>query len=76
MKLNVYSGMMALVLTLALSYSMAHAVGTPEQIEKCTPDVMRLCSADVPDVKKITACMHAKRSQISAACRATEHKHR
>ena len=49
--------MAVLAVTLILWYSMAHAVGSPEQIEKCTPDVMRLCSADVPDVKKITACI-------------------
>ncbi len=36
--------------------------------QACTPDAMRLCSEFIPDVAKITACMKAKRAQISAAC--------
>jgi len=36
--------------------------------QACTPDAMRLCSAFIPDVAKITACMKAKHSQLSAAC--------
>jgi len=31
---------------------------------------MRLCSAHVPDVQKITACMSRNRRNLSAACRA------
>jgi hypothetical protein len=31
---------------------------------------MRLCGNYVPDVQRITACMHAKRSQLSPRCRA------
>ena len=34
-----------------------------------TPDAMRLCSEFVPDVAKITACMHRKYSQIGPECR-------
>jgi hypothetical protein len=37
--------------------------------QACTPDAMRLCSEFIPDVPKITACMHAKRAQLSAECR-------
>lgn len=36
--------------------------------ELCTPDVMRLCSEFIPDRGRITACMKAKRSQLSGAC--------
>ena len=48
----------------------AAAQGTPEQQQACTPDVMRLCSAFVPDVAKITVCMNHNRASISPACRA------
>jgi hypothetical protein len=41
--------------------------------QACTPDVMRLCNAFVPDVAKITACMNRNRSQVSAACRDAIH---
>jgi hypothetical protein len=36
--------------------------------ELCTPDVMRLCSEFIPDVDEITACMQAKRRQLSPEC--------
>jgi len=49
--------------------------------QACTPDAMRLCSAVIPDVARITACMKANRSQLSPACRVfmrggTAHGHR
>lgn len=37
--------------------------------QACTPDAMRLCSEFIPDVPKITACMRAKRAQLSPECR-------
>jgi hypothetical protein len=47
----------------------AAAQGSPEAQQACTPDAMRLCSEFIPDVPKVTACMLAKRSQLSEACR-------
>lgn len=47
----------------------ASAQGSPDARQACTPDAMRLCSEFIPDVAKITACMRAKRSQLSEACR-------
>ena len=43
---------------------------TQEQEQACTPDAFRLCSAAIPDVGRVTACMVAKKSQLSPACRA------
>ena len=37
--------------------------------QACTPDAMRLCSDVIPDVARVTACMKAKSSQLSPACR-------
>ena len=34
----------------------------------CLSDVLRLCRSDMPDEDKITACMTAKRAQVSAGC--------
>jgi hypothetical protein len=42
---------------------------TPEQEQACTPDAMRLCGNYIPDVDRITACMIANKSQLSAECR-------
>jgi hypothetical protein len=48
----------------------AAAQGTPQQRAACEGDAMRLCGNYVPDVQRITACMHAKRSQLNPRCRA------
>lgn len=47
----------------------ANAQGNSEAQQACTPDAMRLCSDVIPDVAKVTACMHAKYSQLSQPCR-------
>jgi hypothetical protein len=40
-----------------------------EARQACAPDAMRLCSEFIPDVAKVTACMHAKMSELSPPCR-------
>jgi len=44
--------------------------GTPEQQMACSPDVWRLCGAQIPDVDRITACLRANVPQLSPPCRA------
>jgi hypothetical protein len=44
--------------------------GTSEQQMACTPDVWRLCGAQIPDVDRITACLRANVPQLSPPCRA------
>jgi len=46
----------------------ANAEVSQDVQQACTPDAMRLCSQFIPDVAKITACMKAKHSQLSATC--------
>jgi hypothetical protein len=53
----------------ALSASPGLAFSSEAQ-QMCTGDAMRLCSSEIPDVSRITACMMRKRSQVSAGCRA------
>ena len=48
----------------------ALAQGTPEQQKACTPDALRLCSAEIPDIPKTTACMRAHFGELSPACQA------
>lgn len=56
--------------TIALfAVSTAHAAGTPEQRRACRKDAMKFCREFVPDVKKITACMEAKKTRLSPLCR-------
>jgi len=44
--------------------------GTMEQQVACTPDVWRLCSAEIPDVDRIVACLRGNTAQLSPPCRA------
>jgi hypothetical protein len=44
--------------------------GTWEQQMACTPDVWRLCGAQVPDVDRIVACLRRNTPQLSGRCRA------
>ena len=61
-----------LMLATALSVSVWSSAGrayTPEQEQACTGDAFRLCSAEIPNVERVTACMVAKKSQLSPPCR-------
>jgi hypothetical protein len=61
------------ILATALAVSMWPAASqayTPEQEQACTSDAFRLCSSEIPDVDRVTACMVARRSQLSPPCRA------
>jgi hypothetical protein len=60
------------LLAVALAVSIGPAAGqtyTPEQEQACTGDAFRLCSSEIPDISRVTACMVAKKSQLSPACR-------
>jgi hypothetical protein len=48
--------------------ALAHAY-TEEQQRLCSDDAMRLCSADVPDVERITACMQRQYASLSNGCK-------
>jgi hypothetical protein len=43
---------------------------TAEAQQMCTGDAFRLCSSEIPNIPKITACMIKHRSDLSAGCRA------
>jgi hypothetical protein len=44
--------------------------GTWEQQRACTPDLWRLCGAQIPDVDRIVACLRRNTPQLSDRCRA------
>lgn len=48
---------------------LSFAQGTPEERRACTPDVLRLCSAFIPDADDITVCLRQKQRELSDACR-------
>jgi len=57
------------LLSAAVSPAPSFSQGTPEQRIACTPDVLRLCSAFIPDADGITACLREKNAELSDACR-------
>jgi hypothetical protein len=61
-----------MLLATVVGVSISPAAGqtyTPEQEQACTGDAFRLCSAEIPDVGRVTACMVAKKDQLSPHCR-------
>jgi hypothetical protein len=61
-----------LLLAAALSLAMlptASEAYTPEQQQACSDDAFRLCSAEIPDVDRVTVCMVRNKSQLSPGCR-------
>ena len=60
----------AILAVLAVVAAAAPAVAeTGAERTACTPDVMRLCTAQIPNAGAITACLRAKRASLSGACR-------
>ncbi|MEH2530711.1 hypothetical protein V1277_002915 [Bradyrhizobium sp. AZCC 1588] len=63
----------SLVLALTTSFAAASSTEsfafTSEQQQMCTGDAFRLCSSEIPNIPKITACMIKHRADLSAGCR-------
>ena len=51
----------ATAFALGMLTSVSHAY-TQEQEQMCTGDAMRLCSSEIPDVDRVTACMIRQRA--------------
>jgi hypothetical protein len=62
---------LGLLLATALSFSMPTAgeAYTQEEQQACSDDAFRLCSAEIPDVDRVTVCMVRNKSQLSPGCR-------
>ena len=61
-----------LVFALALpapASAQQHAGSADDQLA-CTPDVYRLCAANIPDEDAITTCLRQHTPQLSAGCKA------
>ncbi|MHB0769999.1 hypothetical protein [Bradyrhizobium sp. 5.13L] len=57
------------VTSLALQTSPGLAFSSEAQ-QMCSGDAMRLCSSEIPDIPRITACMVRNKAQVSPGCRA------
>jgi hypothetical protein len=65
-----FTGRLALMISLAMSLhsTSSFALGTDDQRAACTPDVFRLCGADIPDVDRIVACLKKEKPNLSKDC--------
>ena len=52
----------------ALSSTQGFAFSAEAQ-QMCSGDAFRLCSSEIPNVPKITACMIRQRASLSSGCR-------
>jgi hypothetical protein len=59
---------LACVLSLSALSTQSFAFSAEAQ-QMCTGDAMRLCSSEIPNISKITACMMKQRANLSAGCR-------
>lgn len=60
---------LALTTSFAAASSTASLAYSSEAQQMCTGDAFRLCSSEIPNIPKITACMIKRRSELSAGCR-------
>ena len=62
-----------LVLAFALAISAVSSTQSfafsAEAQAQCTGDAFKLCSSEIPNIPKITACMFKHRSELSPGCR-------
>jgi hypothetical protein len=57
------------LLSAIVSPTPSFSQGTLEQRLACTPDVLKLCSAFIPNADEITTCLREKNAELSDACR-------
>jgi hypothetical protein len=63
---------LGLMVATALSCWLLPTAGqayTPEQQQACSGDAFRLCGPQIPDVDRVTACMIARKAELSPGCR-------
>ena len=61
---------LALITSLSSLSSRASFAFSAEAQQMCTSDAFRLCSSEIPNIPKITACMIKHRANVSSGCRA------
>ncbi len=60
---------LAAVASIAALSSSSGLAFSDEAQQRCTGDALRLCSSEIPDIPKITACMMKHRASLSSGCR-------
>ena len=63
------AGLTAIVAFGLCAASTSSFAFSPEAQQMCTGDAFRLCSSEIPDISRITACMMRQRTNLSVGCR-------
>lgn len=63
------ASLLAFTAAITLQTSPGLAFSSEAQ-QMCSADAMRLCSSEIPDISRITACMVRNKSHVSPGCRA------
>jgi hypothetical protein len=66
---NVHLGLLLAAGLSVVALPAASQGYTPEEQQACSNDAFRLCSAEIPDVDRVTVCMVRNKSQLSPGCR-------
>jgi hypothetical protein len=62
-------GLMIFLVASLLALPTSSYAFSSEAQQMCTGDAFRLCSSEIPDVSRITACMMKQRASLSAGCK-------
>jgi len=65
---------LAFALTVSAVSSTQSYAFSEEARQQCTGDAFRFCSAEIPNIPAITACMFKHKAQLSTGCRAVMDK--
>ena len=65
---------LAFALTVSAVSSTQSYAFSEEARQQCTGDAFRFCSAEIPNIPAITACMFKHKAQLSQGCRAVMDK--
>ena len=60
--------MLAFAVSISALSSTSSFAFSAEAQQMCTGDAFRLCSSEIPNIPKITACMVKNRANLSAGC--------
>ena len=60
---------LAFAVSIATLGSTSSFAFSSEAQQMCTGDAFRLCSSEIPNIPKITACMIKHRAELSSGCR-------
>ncbi|WP_347710862.1 hypothetical protein [Bradyrhizobium sp. CB1650] len=64
------AALVAFAATAIASQTSPSLAFSPEAQQMCSGDAMRLCSSEIPDIPRITACMVRNKAHVSPGCRA------